>query len=300
MKIRLSTLLLVPILLSQIIFLGCVGLEEDPTANWSAEELYTNAKGRLNDKYYEQSVQLYKSLDLRYPYGPFAEQGKIDIAYAYWKMDDNTSALIACDRFIREHPEHKYSDYMMYLKASVYFNDDKGLFGMLLSKNLAERDPGSARQAFDTLRDLVKRFPESRYAEDARLRMAYLVNTLAEHETGVAEYYYQRGAYVASINRAQSVIETYPKAPDTPRALQILAASYEKSGLLDAKIKIDTIIALNFPGLQAAKAEDADSAWWDFWSNKAELSAVDISAPDADSGKPWWKFWVDDGKPPQQ
>ena len=302
MKTRLSNLLLVPILLSQMIFLGCAGLEEDPTQNWTAEELYTNAKGRLDDKFYAQSIDLYKKLDLRYPYGPFAQQGKIDVAYAYWKTNDNASALMACDRFIREHPEHKHVDYLMYLKALVYFNDDKGLLGLFVSKNLAERDPGSARQAFDTLRDLVKRFPESRYAEDAQLRMAYLVNTLAEHETSVAEYYYRRGAYVASINRAQAVIETYPKAPHTPRALEILAASYEKSGLPDSKSKIDTIINLNFPGVRAAMAEDADSAWWDFWSksSKAEVSGVDASEPDIVADKPWWKFWVDDGKPPQE
>ena len=299
MKTRLSTLLFFPILLSQMILLGCASLEEDATANWSAEELYTNAKGRLDDKFYEQSVQLYKSLDLRYPYGLFAEQGKIDIAYAYWRMDDNTSALIACDRFIREHPDHKNLDYIMYLKALVFFNDDKGLFGMFLSKNLAERDPGSTRQAFDTLRVLVNRFPESKYAEDAQLRMVYLVNTLAEHETSVAEYYYRRGAYVASINRAQAVIETYPKAPHTPRALEILASSYEKSGLPDSKIKIDTVMNLNFPGLRAAIEENADSAWWDFWSNKTEIVETEISEPDADSSQSWWKFWVDDGKPPQ-
>jgi outer membrane protein assembly factor BamD len=297
MKIRFSAQLFL-ILLSPVLFLGCASLEEDPTINWSAEELYTNAKGRLDDKFYDQSIELYKNLDLRYPYGPFAEQGKIDIAYAYWKMNNSASALMACDRFIREHPDHQNVDYVMYLKALVHFNDDKGLLGFFVSKNLAERDPGASREAFDILRDLVKRFPDSRYAEDAQLRMAYLVNTLAEHEVSVANYYFRRGAFVASINRAQSVIENYPRAPAARQALEVLALSYERSGLVESKQKIEAIIDVNFPGLRQAKTEDAERSWWEFWGNKTE----DNSHPEGSDqveGKSWWKFWIDDGMPPE-
>ena len=297
MKIRFSAQLFL-ILLSPVLFLGCASLEEDPTINWSAEELYTNAKSRLDDKFYDQSIELYKNLDLRYPYGPFAEQGKIDIAYAYWKMNNSASALMACDRFIREHPDHENVDYVMYLKALVHFNDDKGLLGFFVSKNLAERDPGAAREAFDILRDLVKRFPDSRYAEDAQLRMAYLVNTLAEHEVSVANYYFRRGAFVASINRAQSVIENYPRAPAAREALEVLALSYERSGLVESKQKIEAIIDVNFPGLRQAKTEDAERSWWEFWGNKTEDNYYPEES-DQVKGKSWWKFWVDDGMPPE-
>ena len=297
MKIRFSAQLFL-ILLSPVLFLGCASLEEDPTINWSAEELYTNAKGRLDDKFYDQSIELYKNLDLRYPYGPFAEQGKIDIAYAYWKMNNSASALMACDRFIREHPDHENVDYVMYLKALVHFNDDKGLLGFFVSKNLAERDPGAAREAFAILRDLVKRFPDSRYAEDAQLRMAYLVNTLAEHEVSVANYYFRRGAFVASINRAQSVIENYPRAPAAREALEVLALSYERSGLVESKQKIEAIIDVNFPGLRQAKTEDAERSWWEFWGNKTEDNYYPEES-DQVKGKSWWKFWVDDGMPPE-
>jgi outer membrane protein assembly factor BamD len=297
MKIRQSLQLLL-ILLSPIFFLGCAGLEEDPTVNWSAEELYTNAKGRLDDKFYDQAIDLYKKLDLRYPYGPFAEQGKIDVAYLYWKMDDTASALMACDRFMREHPDHKNVDYVMYLKALVHFNDDKGLLGLFVSKNLSERDPGAAREAFDILRDLVKRFPDSRYAEDAQLRMAYLVNTLAEHEVSVANYYFRRGAFVASINRAQSVIENYPRAPAAKQALEVLALSYERSGLVESKQKIDAIIDVNFPGLRQAKTERAERSWWELWGNKVDGNSYSEGS-DKVEGPPWWKFWVDDGMPPE-
>jgi len=297
MKIRFSAQLFL-ILLSPVLFLGCASLEEDPTINWSAEELYTNAKGRLDDKFYDQSVELYKNLDLRYPYGPFAEQGKIDIAYAYWKMNNSASALMACDRFIREHPDHENVDYVMYLKALVHFNDDKGLLGFVVPKNLAERDPGAAREAFDILRDLVKRFPDSRYAEDAQLRMAYLVNTFAEHEVSVANYYFRRGAFVASINRAQSVIENYPRAPAAREALEVLALSYERSGLVESKQKIEAIIDVNFPGLRQAKTEDAERSWWEFWGNKTGDNSYPEGS-DQVEGKSWWKFWIDGGMPPE-
>lgn len=296
MKIR-SSLQLTVILLFPMLILGCSSFEEDPTINWSAEELYINAKGRLDDKFYDQSIQLYKNLDLRYPYGPFAEQGKIDIAYAYWKMNDPASALMACDRFIREHPNHPSVDYLTYLKALVHFNDDKGLLGILVSKNLAERDPGAAREAFDILKGLVKQFPDSRYAEDAQLRMAYLVNTLAEHEISVANYYYRRGAYVASINRAQSVIENYPRAPASREALEVLALSYERSGLVESKQKVDTIIDINFPGLRQAQDEGADRAWWDVWGRDTE-SNISVDSSNDTEGKAWWQFWVDEGMPP--
>jgi len=297
MKIRFSARLFL-ILLSPVFFLGCAGLEEDPTANWNAEELYTNAKKRLDDKFYGQSVELYKNLDLRYPYGPFAEQGKVDIAYAYWKMDDITSALMACDRFIREHPDHRNVDYVMYLKALVHFNDDKGILGMFVAKNLADRDPGAAREAFYILKNLVERFPDSRYAGDAQLRMAYLVNTLAEHEVSVADYYFRRGAFVASINRAQSVVENYPRAPAAKDALEILALSYERSGLVESNQKIDAIIDVNFPGLRQAKTEDAERSWWEFWGNKTEDNSYSEGS-DQVEGKSWWKFWIDDGMPPE-
>ena len=296
MKIRQSLQLLL-ILLSPTFFLGCAGLEEDPTVNWSADELYTNAKSRLDDKFYEQSVELYKNLDLRYPYGPFAEQGKVDIAYAYWKMDDTASALMACDRFIREHPDHRNLDYVMYLKALVYFKGDKGILGALVSQNLADRDPGAARGAFTILKDLAERFPDSRYAEDARLRMVYLVNTLAEHEISVADYYFRRGAFVASINRAQSVIENYPRAPAAKQALEILALSYERSGLVESKEKIDVIIEINFPGLRQAKAENTERSWWKLWGDKVDGN-FSPEGSDEVEGPPWWKFWVDDGMPP--
>jgi len=299
MKISSRTTLWLSILLLPLLFMGCKSLEEDPTKDWSAEELYVNAKGNLDDRFYDQAIQMYKDLDLRYPYGPYAEQGKIDIAYLYWKRNEPALALMACDRFIREHPQNKHVDYVMYLKAMVHFNDDKGLLGVFATKELSERDPGAARQAFDILRELVMRFPESKYAEDSQLRMAYLVNALAQHEVAVAEYYYRRGAYVASINRAQTVIQTYPKAPSARNALELLALSYEKSGLFESQNKVNKIMDINFPGLREAMSEEESSSWWSLWrDNSGSGEVVDSGDSTLAGAPPWWKFWVDEGAPP--
>jgi outer membrane protein assembly factor BamD len=128
--------------------------------------------------------------------------------------------------------------------------------------------------------------------------MAYLVNTLAENEVNVANYYFRRGAFVASINRAQSVIENYPRAPAAKQALEVLALSYERSGLVESKQKIDAIIDVNFPGLRQAKTERAERSWWELWGNKVDVNSPSEGA-DRVEGPPWWKFWVDDGMPPE-
>ncbi len=288
----------VSLIISFILVSGCANIKEDPTEDWSGEQLYYAAKEQLDDGFYERAIQLYSSLDLRYPYGPYAAQGKIDVAYAYWKQDDTANALLACNRFLREHPEHKHVDYVYYLKALVNFNDDLGVMGLVMSKDLTERDPKAARDAFDTLKELVTRFPDSRYAEDAKLRMAYLVNALAQHEVTVAQYYYRRGAYVAAIGRAQDVLEQYPKTPATRIALEILSASYEKSGMFESQKGIEQLIEINFPGERISIDTERDSSWWEFWDREKAREEQSISAAGTD--KPWWKFWVDEGKPPTQ
>lgn len=280
-----------------LIVSGCAGIEEDPTADWDAEQLYYAAKKQMDEGFYDQSLNLYRKLDLRYPYGSYAEQAKIDVAYVYWKQDDTISALTACDRYLREHPDSENSAYILYLKALINFNDDMGLLAVVFPKDLTERDPASAKAAFDILRELVTRFPNSRYAEDARLRMSYLVGALAEHEVSVAEYYYRRGAYVAAINRAQGVMKDYPKTRGTQKALEVLSASYEKMGLLELQEGVETLIEINFSGERVGLTRPAEDPWWNFLSNNEE-SQEQNSTVETDDEPSWWKFWVDDGAPP--
>ncbi|NIO43747.1 MAG: outer membrane protein assembly factor BamD, partial [Burkholderiales bacterium] len=213
------------------LFYGCSSNTADPTRDWPADRLYYAARDRMQDKRYEKAIEYYQKLDARYPYGRLAQQGKIDVAYAYWKNDDAASALAACDRFLREHPNHLNADYVLYLKGRINFIEDLGLLGSIYGKDPTERDPVAAKEAYEAFKLLVAQYPESKYAADARARMTYLINALASHETTVAEYYFRRGAYVASANRTQEIVTNYPRAPAVERALAIMVASYEKMGL---------------------------------------------------------------------
>jgi len=243
---------------------GCSTDKVDITRDWSAERIYYAARDELTDKRYEKAIDFYQKLDARYPYGPLAQQGKIEIAYAYWKNDDPASALAACDRFLREHPNHINADYVYYLKGRINFNEDLGIAGYIYKRDLTERDPVASREAFDAFKSLVTRFPDSRYADDARARMTYLVNTLAYHETNVAEYYFRRGAYVASVNRAQEILTTYPQTPAVERALAIMVASYDKMGLEQLRSDTERTLRLNFPDSKVS-LEAENSSWWKIW-----------------------------------
>ncbi len=250
--------------ISLLLLGGCSGKKPDPTRDWPADRLYYAAREQLEDKRYEKAIDYYQKLDARYPYGRLAQQGKIEIAYAHWKNDDHASALAACDRFLREHPNHLNVDYIYYLKGRINFNDNLGWLSFVYEIDPTERDPVAAREAYDAFKSLVTRFPESKYADDARARMTYLVNTLAAYETTVAEYYFRQGAYVASANRAQEIVTTFPRAPAVERALAILVASYDEMGLEELRAAAERTLRANFPD-STVKVQARRSAWWRLW-----------------------------------
>jgi outer membrane protein assembly factor BamD len=179
---------------------------KDETIGWSANKLYAEAKEALNDGSYAKAIKYFEKLESRYPYGRYAQQAQIDIAYAYWKDQEPASAIAACDRFIKLHPNHPNVDYVYYLRGLINFNEDLGILGIVSNQDMTERDPKGARESFDAFRELVTRFPDSKYTPDALLRMKYLVNALASLELHVARYYMKRGAYLAAANRAQYAV----------------------------------------------------------------------------------------------
>ncbi|AUL99454.1 MAG TPA: outer membrane protein assembly factor BamD [Pseudothauera hydrothermalis] len=247
---------------------GCGLLPEqiDETAGWNAQKLYSEAKASMSEGGYDRAIQLFEKLEARYPYGRFAQQAQIEIAYAYYKSNEPALALAAADRFIRLHPNHPHVDYAYYLKGLVTFNEDLGLLGALANQDLSERDPKGSRESYDTFKELVTRFPDSRYADDARLRMRYLVNALAAHEVHVARYYYRRGAHVAAINRAQAAIANYPQSPAIEEALFLLVKSYDALGMTDLRDDAERVMRKNFPDSVYFAGGPADTRpWWQFW-----------------------------------
>ena len=247
---------------------GCGLLPEvkDETVGWSANKLYAGAKDSQNEGGYEKALKYFEKLESRYPYGRFAQQAQIDIAYAYWKSNEIPSSVAACDRFIKLHPNHPNVDYVYYLKGLVNFNEDLGLLGNISQQDMTERDPKGARESFDAFRELVTRFPESKYTPDATLRMKYLVNALASLEVHVARYYMKRNAYVAAINRAQFALKTYPEAPATEEALFIMVKAYDLMGMNDLRDDSERVMRKNYPNsVYYTRGLEREVPWWKLW-----------------------------------
>lgn len=236
-------------LLATFLLGGCSLLPEqiDTTKDWSASKLYSEAKLSLTEGDYEEAIKYYEILEARYPFGKYAQQAQIEIAYAYYKYDEPESALAAADRFIKLYPRHPNIDYVYYLKGLVNFNAGRDLISKYLPQDPTQRDPGAARASFDDFTILLKRYPQSKYAADARQRMIFLRNNLAEYEIHVANYYMRRNAYVAAANRAKYVVENYQRTTAVPKGLVIMAKAYRYLGLKDLADDSLRVLRLNYP-----------------------------------------------------
>ena len=249
-----------PLFLTGLLFLtGCSLLPEqiDTTKDWPANRLYSEAKAAANDGDYELAIKYFESLQARYPFGRYAQQAQLELIYVYYKDSEPASAVAAADRFIKLHPRHPFVDYAYYLKGLANFNQSKGLWERYLPQDPTQRDPGAARQSFQDFAELAKRFPASKYTEDATQRMAYLRNNLAQYEVNVAKYYMKREAYVAAANRAKYVVENYPRTPAVPDALGVMAKAYKIMGIDDLSADALRVLELNqpdHPDIAAVKA----------------------------------------------
>ncbi|HTN64667.1 MAG TPA: outer membrane protein assembly factor BamD [Burkholderiaceae bacterium] len=247
---------------------GCGVFSEAPdeTANWSASKLYAEAHDELSAGGYDKAIKYFEKLESRYPFGTYAQQAQMEIAYAHYRQGDQPQALAAVERFIKLHPNHPNVDYMYYLRGLINFNDKVSLFDFLVSEDATERDPKAAREAFDSFKLLVERFPDSVYAKDSAARLKYLVNAMAQHEVHVADYYYRRGAYLAAANRAQTAVTEYREAPAIEQALYIMVRSYDALGLPELRDDAQRVLKLNFPNSEAALGGRPKKApWWKIW-----------------------------------
>ncbi len=236
-------------IVSALLLSGCAGLDEDETKNWTPERLYSEAKEKMDDGDYTAAIKYLEKLEARYPYGRLAEQAQLEAAYAYYKDDEPALAIAAAERFIRLHPTHPNVDYAYYLRGLVNFHGEKSFVNWLFGAkdDLAERDAKGIREAYLAFKELVERFPHSRYAEDSTKRMAYLFEAQARHEIHVARYYYSRGAYVAAVNRSKYALENFPQTLATEDALGIQVMAYKRMGLDALYSDTMRVLRLNFP-----------------------------------------------------
>jgi len=226
---------------------GCSLLpnQKDKTASWSEQKLYVEATDFMRGGNYDTAIEYYRKLESRYPFGRYAMQSQLNIAYAYYRQDEPDPAMAAIERFIKLHPDHPAVAYALYLKGLVSFNQNMGFFARFLPTDNSQRDPGSTHESYNHFAELIRRFPDTDYAADARLRMFYLRNNLARHELHVARYYMDRGAYLAAANRAQYVVEHYQYTPAVQDALGIMIISYERMGMDELYRDALRVLAMN-------------------------------------------------------
>jgi outer membrane protein assembly factor BamD len=250
---------------------GCAGSDgqKDDTDIWSETKLYSEATDKLNDADFAKCGKYFDKLEARFPFGPYSQQAQINAAYCYWKAQEQAQALVAIDRFLKLHQGSPSLDYAYYLKGLITFNDDLGWLGKFTGQDLSERDPKASKEAFESFKVVVERFPDSKYAPDSLDRMRYIVNSLAESDVMIARFYYQRGAYLASANRAQLVIRDYDRAPAVEEALYLLVKSYEKLEMPDLSSDALRVLQLNFPDSQmlvTGQRVKKQRQWWQIWN----------------------------------
>ena len=216
---------------------------------------------------YDKAIGLFEKLEGRAAGTPLAQQAQLDKAYAQYKSAEAAQAIATLDRFMKLHPASPALDYALYLKGLVNFNDDLGLLSYIARQDLAERDQKAAKESFESFKELLSRFPDSRYAPDASQRMNYIVNSLASYEMHVARFYYGRGAYVAAINRAQLAVTDYPGVPAIEEALYIIVKSYEALGMTALRDDAMRVLEKNFPRSEFLSKgfRASEQPWWKFW-----------------------------------
>ena len=219
---------------------------EDNPEKWSASKFYEEGQKALKSEDYKLAVERFEGLISHHPFGPYAQQAQLEIAYAYYKYDEADSSIAAADQFIKLYPRHPHVDYAYYIKGLARFPKRDFLEGEF-SLDMAQRDPQALRESFQFFSDLTQRFPDSVYAADARQRMIFLRNVLARNEMYAAEFYMQKGAYAAAANRAKYVIEHYDQTPSIPAALSLMAKAYDKLGMPQLAEDARQVLQLNFP-----------------------------------------------------
>lgn len=223
------------------------GEKEEPTETLPVEEMYREAKDSMDGGNYDRAGRYYQRLASRFPYGAYSEQAQLELAYVLYKQAKTEEATSAINRFIRTYPTHRHIDYAYYLKALINFDRSSGLILRLARQDMSARDLGAPTQSLNDFADVVRRYPNSRYAPDARQRMIYLRNLLARHELNVGLYYLRRDAFVAAANRGKYILQTYPQSEYDGDAVALMASAYTELGQEQLAADARKVLELNYP-----------------------------------------------------
>lgn len=244
-----------------LVLAGCASAPDD--REMTEARHYGEARELLDKKSYLAAIESLEEVEARFPYGRYTQQVQLDLIYTYFKALDYPQAVAEADSFVRNNPDHPALDYALYMKGLANFYLDIGLFDRLVEQKKGARDLTSMREAFDDFSELVRRFPHSEFAPDARQRMLYIRNQLARGELHAARYYARRGAFIAAANRAQFVIRHFQGSPAVPEALAILSKSYEELDQPGLAAKSARVLRHNWP--EAGWLGEDDEiviSWW--------------------------------------
>ncbi len=220
--------------------------EIDVTADWSVEQFYREARKNLTDGNYLTAIEYYETLESRFPFGKYATQAQIDVAYAYFKFQEPDSAITAIDRFIKLHPRHDSVDYAYYLKGLVNFERGGTVLDVLKERDMSSFDKNLLLVSYNDFKLLVQRFPDSKYAADAHKRAIYLRNELARADFSIAEYYALREAWVAVLNRTKFILLNFDGSSVIKETLLLQLKAYQNLGFEQLAQDTQRIIDLNF------------------------------------------------------
>lgn len=237
----------------------------DEYKDWDAKKFYDDAKQAMQKGNYQKAIELYEALESRFPFGEYAAQTQLDIAYAYYKNEDSESALAAAERFIKINPRNPHVDYAYYLKGLINYNRNLTFLSRFIPTDATQRDVSSAKEAYAIFAELERRFPNSKYIPDAKQRMLALRNNLAMHEVKIARFYLKRKAYMAAANRAGAVVKEYERTPAVPYALQVLQEAYSKLEMEDLAQDTQRIYNQNYPDGPPIPEHSENSFAQDVW-----------------------------------
>ena len=267
-------------ILALLILSACSSNEEMPDERLIEKELYDQAQARLKNESYSTAIMSLEALESRFPFGRYAEQAQAELIYAYYMNSQFEASQSAAERFINLHPRHSHTGYAYYMKGLAAFTDDSGLFSRYFQSDLEKREIVMAQTSFDELSDFISRYPQSNYVSHAKQRMIYLKNLLAKHEMYVADFYMQRGAYLAAVGRSKYVIEHLPNTPQTPYALSILVEAYDLLGYAELKKRNLEILTLNYPDFNFKENESIKKRSWANVITFGLLGEEDIERPE--------------------
>ena len=219
------------------------------------EEFYAKGKKNLSKGNYTQAVEQFTILQRIYPFGDLTEQSKLETIFALDKLGEREAAVKVADDFIALYPTHPNVDYAYYMKGVAMFEKKTGRMAKFLGGgDNVIRDPKAYRDSQASFEELLRRYPESKYADDANQRLVFIANKLAKRELDIAQFYYDNDTYLAAVNRCKTIIYQYEKTPSVEGALVLMEKAYAKMGLMELAQSTHEMLMTNFPENQAAVA----------------------------------------------